>query len=46
MLRLKTVLLAVGIVGRLTAIKIHELFLQAARGCGLAGLRFLVFGDG
>lgn len=38
--------LAVGIVGRLTAIKNHELFLRAASGCRVSHLRFLVIGDG
>lgn len=38
--------LAVGIVGRLTAIKNHELFLRAARDCRMASVRFLIIGDG
>lgn len=41
---------ALGIVGRLTAIKNHELFLQAAASCVRSGaapnLKFLVIGDG
>jgi len=38
--------LAVGIVGRLTAIKNHELFLRAAQACRVPHVRFLVIGDG
>jgi glycosyltransferase involved in cell wall biosynthesis len=38
--------LAVGIVGRLTTIKNHELFLRAASACRVAGARFFVIGDG
>ena len=36
----------VGIVGRLTAIKNHDAFLQAAAALDRPGLRFLVVGDG
>ena len=38
--------LAVGIVGRLTAIKNHELFLEAAKECRVPAARFFVIGDG
>jgi glycosyltransferase involved in cell wall biosynthesis len=38
--------LAVGIIGRLTAIKNHELFLRAASDCRVPGARFFVIGDG
>lgn len=38
--------LTVGIVGRLTAIKKHEAFLQAARMCRVDDARFFVIGDG
>jgi glycosyltransferase involved in cell wall biosynthesis len=38
--------LTVGIVGRLTSIKNHDLFFRAARACGVADARFLVIGDG
>jgi len=36
----------VGIVGRLTAVKNHEVFLEAASRVGSPALRFLVVGDG
>ena len=38
--------LAIGIIGRLTAIKNHELFLQVARDCQIPGARFFIIGDG
>ena len=38
--------LAVCIVGRLTAIKNHEMFLRAAQAVDVPGLSFLVVGDG
>jgi glycosyltransferase involved in cell wall biosynthesis len=38
--------LTVGIVGRLTAIKNHEVFLRAASACRRPDVRFFVIGDG
>lgn len=38
--------LVVGIVARLTAVKNHELFLQAASTCRIPGARFFIIGDG
>ncbi len=38
--------LAVGIVGRLTAIKNHEFFLRAASACRVPRMRFFIVGDG
>jgi glycosyltransferase involved in cell wall biosynthesis len=38
--------LAAGLVGRLTAIKNHELFFRAALACRVPSARFLVVGDG
>ncbi len=51
-LRVQDAEVLVGIVGRLTAIKNHELFLQAvskfkaARGIGNAAVKFVIIGDG